>query len=1857
MPKPPVTNPTPPPLPGSIDVPQELERFRQRLLDLSNRNALLNFKMPTKRSRSGVAFDGLDADAVWARLVESGKSVRIAADPPRETAEAAADEASTQEEDEVVGWRVVSSVRVGQTLALPPAVNEEGVAWLDEALAPEDEDDSPTPALPRGKKRGLRAVEHASEPSVVRSAIRSDVRSDVRSDFRSEEAASVFKAAAPPPAPEPDPKPPRERVPPPADALLAPMDDDRLDTVLRTIRSRARSSVEETGVNLLYLAAGMLEWYEDDKAEHPLLAPLVLIPVEIERSFDLRAGRYAYSLRYSDDEVPEVNLSLQKRLERDFGVVLPERAEESKPSQYFDEVRRTVEPRPRWRVSSRAVLGFFSFNRLLMYLDLDPARWPGDRPLTGLPLVRQVFEGSQRVEEEGRRGGLFSRDYDIDAEPEAAGVQLVVNADASQHSALVDVAKGRDLVIEGPPGTGKSQTITNAIADAMHDGRSVLFVAEKLAALEVVRANLERAGLGDLCLELHSDAASPKSVIESLSRRLSQEPPQPPRTEHQREALDEARDRLNAYADAIARVVGPRQETLCSVMWRVAELEGRGLAVPRGLERIGGADDATIRRSRALLDELAAVCDELGPPHQQTWHGFRPVARDDRDVADAKAAITQWRDASQALQEHEATAAERLGLAGGGESGNAPSIAASALPGSKDPVGFDLVERASPPPSAAAQSPSPPRHTVGETPFPPVAEAPANGQRPALRRLRESDVERWVPLASSENLPPAPWLGHVATAARFASARGWIALHDRYTRAAAIAAASVFGPFVDAAPAARDLDARLPRLDPVLGGLTRGDLPGLAVQLKALRGLVDRLLSTATKLEAAGLGPVRDLAEYDHAARLHKLLNHPAMADAAMLDPRLYQRITLQHLLRGRTRGEELLAQQAELATTFVLRDAPTPDHLATIRQVLRRHGRSMLRMLRGPYRLARGDVKAFLQPAATYEPLTLAAELERLEKHLADRAAFAADEPLNRLFPEMFRGMETDWKPLEQGVAWAQQTQKLGIDHPRAVELLGLREAVSQPMTPSQVREAAEAVWREWSGIQPPRLLGPPPAGGTPLAEVAERVAARVREVEGIVEASHAFRSDAAARVADLAAPAQAVLEAEATAEAVRGDRAYVEVPGDTGAIATAEAARPLADAVVWVQALLDAGLPEEVLFREDAGEQEHVDASHWITAQLKTAAAQAHRLRESHAHWLAGRAAAESLLTAEAGRLPSAEAGDAAAVDTSIASSLLLELAGLLPWVRYRQVVDRVTDAGLGDWAAAVDAGELLANQAADTFELAAYDATAHAAVAASPLIRDFTRAGHEGVRQRFADLDDDMLEMQQAQTLAVASSVEPPAGNATGRVGTYTEMGLIRHEAAKQTRFCKVRDLMSRAPASIAMLKPCLMMSPLSVAQFLPRDAPPFDLVVMDEASQIQPEDALGAIARARQLVVVGDPKQLPPTTFFERNFDDPDEPEPEKATAAYGSESILEVQMRTSPAVRRLKGHYRSKHESLIAFSNQYFYEGELVIFPSPTREAQGDSRLGVYHHRVDGGRFYKGRNPAEADALARAIIKHALAHPGESLGVGVFNLAQRELIEEILEAYTNADADARAAVERLSQADDRQEPLFIKNLENLQGDERDVIFLGYTYGPDPGTGRVMQRFGPITGQDGWRRLNVLITRAKRRVEVFASLSSTDIQGGPDKSRGVNAMRDYLAFAETGRAPGATTADEHAALTPFERTLTRIVEAEGLEAVPRVGVAGYFVDMGIRQPSVPDTYLLGIEHDGENYRAARSARDRDRGRAGVMHARGWTLHRIWSADWFQNPHAEEQRLRIALKAAVAAAASTTSPPVAIANSLPA
>ncbi len=567
---------------------------------------------------------------------------------------------------------------------------------------------------------------------------------------------------------------------------------------------------------------------------------------------------------------------------------------------------------------------------------------------------------------------------------------------------------------------------------------------------------------------------------------------------------------------------------------------------------------------------------------------------------------------------------------------------------------------------------------------------------------------------------------------------------------------------------------------------------------------------------------------------------------------------------------------------------------------------------------------------------------------------------------------------------------------------------------------------------------------------------------------------------------------------------------------------------------------------------------------------------------------------------------------------------------WAKLALQHARLVDAGLSELAERMRAGRMTGDAAVAELRYARAERLWKMARDASPLLRDLgSEKRHELVRT-FAALERARLS-ENVTTIRAGHLAQVP-------MGAMGEMKVIRGEIGKKRGLMALRKLFASAGTAVQRIKPVFLMSPISVAQFIPPGALSFDLLVIDEASQVRPEDALGAIARANQIVVVGDQKQLPPSSFFDRLLSDeaeelPDaedgEPDLLGQSATVGQmESILSLCEARGLSSRMLQWHYRSRVPSLIAVSNHEFYENKLILPPSPL---QDDPAYGLRFTRVDGVYDKGGKrdNRIEGEAIVARVAEHARKHPEQSLGIVTFSTAQRSLVTELLEFSRRTD---RVLDEFLREG--QHEDVFVKNIENVQGDERDVILISVCYGPVVSGGRLASMtFGPVNQEGGERRLNVLFSRARVRCEVFASFDPGDIDPGRVSRDGARILKRFLEFARDGRMPAAISTGEGAE-SPFEDDVAEVVKSFGYLIDAQVGSAGFRIDMGVRHPDSPGTYVLAVECDGATYHSALWARERDRLRQDVLEHLGWRFHRIWSTDWFYNRAAEIERLRLAL-----------------------
>jgi very-short-patch-repair endonuclease len=572
--------------------------------------------------------------------------------------------------------------------------------------------------------------------------------------------------------------------------------------------------------------------------------------------------------------------------------------------------------------------------------------------------------------------------------------------------------------------------------------------------------------------------------------------------------------------------------------------------------------------------------------------------------------------------------------------------------------------------------------------------------------------------------------------------------------------------------------------------------------------------------------------------------------------------------------------------------------------------------------------------------------------------------------------------------------------------------------------------------------------------------------------------------------------------------------------------------------------------------------------------------------------------------------------------------------PWVSWRAAARSARAAGLSPLVDALEEGTITGDELSSAFGYAYARWVAEVIVNEDEVLSGFLAEKHEAAIEAFVAADKKVGELAEQIVKARIGASVPTQTN----FGKDPEWGTLAREISKKARHMPLRQLFSRIPNVLTQLAPCVMMSPLSIAQYLPADAKPFDVVIFDEASQIPVWDAIGAIARGSQVIIVGDPEQLPPTSVGQRGVDDEDD----DGSTVQSQQSILDECLASNIPSMRLSWHYRSRHESLIAFSNAKYYRGELMTFPSPVTR---DTAVRYIH--VPDGVYERGGakvNRKEAEAVVAEVVKR-MKTSSKSIGVVTFNGEQQRLIENMLDQARRSDPSLELHFDR----NQTNEPILVKNIENVQGDERDVIIFSVAVGPDR-TGRITAQISSLNNEGGHRRLNVAVTRARHELLVFGTLRPEQIDLSRTSAKGVVDFKHFLEFAENGARAIAEAFSPTGRWTesPFEDAVMRALQSKGWQVQPQIGVSFFRVDLGIVHPDFPGRFLAGVECDGATYHRSATARDRDRLREMVLNQLGWRIRRVWSTEWWLDSAAAFAKLHARLEADLAAERASRSAP---------
>ena len=1476
--------------------------------------------------------------------------------------------------------------------------------------------------------------------------------------------------------------------------IFVSVDDVELESRLVELYRTSRTNLQEGGSNTLFLALGFLSWTRDNKDDKILRAPLILVPVTLNR----KSVRSGFTLSLHDDE-PRFNPTLIEMLRQDYELnlsigdgELPKDDSGLDVARIWSTVSAAIKDIKGWEVVEDVVLSTFSFAKYLMWKDLTERT----DQLKQNAVVRHLIDTPR---ESYPRGVPFPNPRQLDAEYPPQQTFCPLPADSSQLSAVMAASRGKDFVLIGPPGTGKSQTIANLIAQCLAENKRVLFVSEKIAALDVVYRRLRDVGLGDFCLEMHSSKARKLDVLNQL--RKSWDAKGTSDAEVWREEasrLKALREHLNTYVERLhhrhRNGLNPYE-----AMGRIAA--GRGVAV-LGLSWPSSDthDTAALNGLRELADRLDVNAQAIGGK-LLAQHPLGQIVHSDWSPHWQQMLIDAARQTipcAEALQRSADALCAAIGFSSltlNRHTSNALAVLSNILP---DAAGRDW------------------------------------------RFALSSDARRLV--------------GAMQEGATL------VVNHRQITE---------------------KLSA--PWSQQTIAGISKG--LALLAKINALKEQLPPPWSKSIT-DDIEVG-ISLLVRYDG---IKHQLSVPYRDDVTSLDANQLQRdwdvAEASFWPTSWIRRRKI--QQAMLA--FVS-EHTKPDFTADIKRLV------LLRTLQE-------KIAAFDGLGAVTGQLWAG-----LKTRLVDlRAAWAFQTVLtcaHNNVPWEDQGFES----IDDGRCGGPMSKDL--KQVRDLARLNQEIIALDALTP-----ASQCLWQghdtnidaSSTGLAFQDALAQAKAGRpwskTNLHAVADgscgaAMLADLNSMNHLLELEHQIASHDELRTLTHGVWDGLKSQLDEIDQAAKFHASLAPALSNLASIP---------DEVVAIKAILERLLGDGNTLLAPSGPVS-------VAGDAYIKAHQALQQSTDQLSQLAG--ASQETPSTFRELMPSALV---VACQEMVAAEPRLRA-----WCAWRKARDEALLLGLGAVAEAIEHGTVALGSVREAFETNYCRWWLNTVVDSDNVLRNFVSAEHEKRIKDFQALDDRFTELTQAWVRARLCAELPDQESVTRN----SEWGILRHEMQKKARHLPLRELVGRISTAMTQLTPCMLMSPLSIAQYLAANTAPFDLVVFDEASQITVWDAIGAIARGKQVVMVGDPKQLPPTSFFDRAESDLDDEDVEGDL-----ESILDECLGANLPTINLSWHYRSRSESLIAFSNHRYYEGGLVTFPSPVTDDRA-----VNFHYIANGVYEKGGariNKNEAKALvldiAARLKQPGFRESGLTIGVVTFNSEQQRLIEDLLDEERRKDPSLEPYF-----AESALEPVFVKNLESVQGDERDIMYFSITYGPTL-SGAISMNFGPMNKQGGERRLNVAITRARHELRVYSSLRPEQMDLSRTQAEGVRDLKHFLLFAERG--PKALAEADLGSIgeyeSPFEKAVALALAAKGWRVEPQIGVSAFRIDLGIVDPDAPGSYLAGIECDGATYHRSATAKDRDKLREQVLRGLGWDIVRIWSTDWWIDPSGTLDKVHASLEA---------------------
>ncbi len=1528
-------------------------------------------------------------------------------------------------------------------------------------------------------------------------------------------------------------------------------DENQLEKTLRNLIRRSHSEYTERGIRVLYITFGELRWFEKETKQE-IISPLLLTPVELFK--ETTRGPFKIKVPLVEDEIL-VNPALMLKLRYEFGIELPVLLDDEvhSPTEYLTEVNELVKDLG-WRAEASNYLGLFSFAKLAIYQDLtdnqdEITKHPIIKSLSGIPQDGLVQSDLPKVD-------------DLDTIIDPKSTYQILDADSSQQLCVQYALRGQSFVMQGPPGTGKSQTIANIISEYIAAGKSILFVSEKMAALEVVYNRLKEKNLDEYCLELHSYKANKREVINELNRVLVEHlKASKGMSEAEVERLVKRRTQLNSYSEALHRIRSPSNKSVYQLLNEVSELR-EFQDVSSGYTSFDVLDQKTIFNMEDKIRALSNCWNVVDEGSSFPWKECKTASYTIETRSEWANILTTIIDSSKTIDAKAHAYCKALMI-------DPP----------KTLEDYEAIQMFS--------------NIVSSNPYPPIKWL----ENVDLTKIREE----------AEKLE-SEWKSYRTSRDKINS------LYDSRFKILTIRKANRIET------ALLLTKEQLSDKDPE-GTLLR--------QIDALKEYADETLNSTDEWEKT-------------AEDISRILN---LTPKELTFNQCHQLVKLVELCESNTKPERNWLDQSTLDETQKNLERAKKDYRKRddLQQKLAEYNEGVMKLdLQETARYLEGpgsSIFRYLRPSY-YQIMK---EISRTAKHGQVPDTIISDLKTAHELKELLSKINTEQAETEKKLGSYYKTDYIDFNGAeKAVRIAkealitsgsarapkALRDNLCIGTTPTEelvtsakkLRESLQK-WRnkskEFEILLPEKipnhknkiLDSPLPT----LKEWIINLAYKLKELQeetndALVTASTPHPRTYRELLSDLRESNDLKLFEENVAEKTPQ---YKETYGSLYNEMSTEWDK-IVDAIDWTRSLLKAA-PSKI------GDQTKVTLTDRSISPPTLNIKDQNTLIYTSIDELNSRFT-RRLWLKEKYALTIPEILD-------VAENLYSRVDDLQNWVDYKSLKISLSELGLKSFVDQIIEKRLQKRDLVNIFKKSMITGLLNHILEGDINLKSFRGKVHDQIVDDYRALDSNLIEETPPKVIATANTNKPQ--------GVFvetqdSEISILRREAAKKRRQMPLRHLFDKIPHLIRKLKPCLMMSPISVSQFLIPGRLHFDLVVFDEASQILTEDAVGSIYRADSLIVAGDNKQLPPTQFFQYTIDSDDEWD-EALDDVNVFDSVLDECISIGLPVKMLNWHYRSRHDSLITFSNNNFYEGKLQLFPSAIHKGEG---LGLEQIYISDGIYDRGgtrNNEKEAQTVADIVFKQLKDHPSKTLGVVTFSISQMNTVKDRIEAHLEKNPKLEKMLH-----EDRLRGFFVKNLENVQGDERDVMILSVGYGYDK-KGALSMNFGPLNKEGGERRLNVAITRAREKIILVSSIKSSDINLNLTNSAGAKHLHDYLAYAESKTQLPDNPDEKPKEISAIEREIIDAVQKLGYVTDPLIGESSLKINIGVKTHEEPDRYIMGIILDGESYRLAATARDRDRLRAQILEGMGWTIYRIWSPEWVQKTSSEIKRLHEALKRA--------------------